>query len=228
MMQTRDKGRLHQVLEPSAVWRDPDGDRVADAGMWAQFDRAGLVDRRGRLDADAMDTLAVLGRPGVEYFAIFVERGQHRAALVAGGAGETVVAFRKGENVELSSIREESPPSALMRQLPDMPPAPVASLNVRMNDMAAGRPASSSNAARDARVLARLGAQRLVGQGELYAGIRDHHGRYRVTDNPIRYHDLRSGRVLVVCSPGYLSVAPATKRLLLTHLIKAHETLADN
>jgi hypothetical protein len=36
--------------------------------------------------------------------------------------------------------------------------------------------------------------------------------------HPIRYQDYATGRVLVVLTDGYLSLAPATKRVLLNSL----------
>lgn len=233
MMSTRGVGRLHPVLEPMAAWRDPDGDNLANTAMWSEFESAGWLDQRGGLDGDVLDTLAVLGRPSVEYFAIFTEKNKRYSALVADGPGETVIAFRDGDVVELTTVHDESLPATLMRQLSDLPPARIDALNVRVDQLtaAAGPDAddtwmnSGSRSVEEARKLAVIARQPLIGQGELYAGIRDQVGRYRVTDNPVRYHDLRSGRVLVSCSPGYLSVAPATKKLLLAHLVDAHAML---
>ena len=66
--------------------------------------------------------------------------------------------------------------------------------------------------------------QQLLGQGELYVARRDSFGRRAVSD-PIRYQDYAFGRVLVVLTTGYLSVAPGPKTLLLAKLEDAERAL---
>ena len=121
----------------------------------------------------------------------------------------------------------------MLRQIPDARPAPIEPLNVRLSDLAGMRTdgdIASTNgtyAASDARTVGLLIKRRLIGQGELYVGIRDHYGRRRISA-PIRYQDYKPGRVVVVVASGFFSVAPATKKLLLDRLRSAQQTFADS
>jgi hypothetical protein len=198
MLHTQRLGRPHRVLYAEPVWTDDD--RTAEAAMWAEF---------GQVDGDLLDTLSVLARPTTEYFAWFTEHGRQYGVLVAQAGGESVLAYRDGDDVTIRALdRTESLPMALMRQLPDAPPAPIDAVNIRLDG--GQRP-------QDTAKLAALAQQQPTGQGELYAGARDRQGHYVVT-NPIRYQDYPTGRVLVVLTDDHLSLAPATKRVLLTSL----------
>lgn len=220
MITAQGLGKPHAVLEHPTRWREPDD---VESEMWVEFSRAGLTDGTRRLHTEALESLIVLARPSVEYFVFFTDRhGVSPAALVAGGRTEGVLAYRVGDRVELSSVRHGSLLATLMRQLPDMPAARIESLNVRTDHLA------DASGHRDAAALLRLADEhRLVGQGEFYAGVRDHHGRYLVTRTPLYYQDLdRLGRVLLVHTPGYLSVLGATKTVLVRHLHQAWRDLS--
>jgi hypothetical protein len=214
-------GIPHPVLEQAASWCEP---HDTGAAMWAEFSRVGLTDGPRRLDGEALESLAVLGRPSAEYFVFCTDRdGVSPAALVAGGRTEGVLAYRIGDRVELSSVRHGSFLAALMRQVPDAPAARIDSLNVRTDHLAA---VGDRAGGRDAAALLRLTERRMVGQGELYAGLRDHHGRHQVTRTPLYYQDLDGlGRVLLVHTPGYLTVLGATKTVLVRHLRQAWRDL---
>lgn len=228
MMATQRLGPPHLAIKAAPVYLNLDQDRDADAAMWAGFAALELVDQRGRLDGDALDMLGLLSRPATEYFAHFTENSQRFSALVAGGGSTGVLAFRAGDIVELRALSQESLPETLLRQLPDSAPATVDSLNVRLADLRDRARADDSPGARDGWGLRRLTEEPIIGQGELYVGIRDYRGEYTSTvDDPIRYEDRASGRVMVTLSRGYLSVAPATKRLLLDRLNEAHRGLTE-
>jgi hypothetical protein len=211
-------GELPVLIQPNPVWLDPEGDREASAAMWTEFAEVDLLDRRGRLDGDVLDTLHVLARPSVEHAAVFTADERQDSVVLATQGEETVVAYREGEAVTLTSLRHPSLPETLLRQLPDARPAPIGNVNVRVADDTSDR--------EQARTLNALAKARLVGQGELYVGVRDHYGRHRISA-PIRYHDYKIGRVVVVTGGGYLSVAPASKKLLLARLLDAHRALVD-
>jgi hypothetical protein len=200
MLHTQRLGRPHHVLYAEPVWTDDD--HTADTAMWAEF---------GQVDGDLLDTLSVLARPTTEYFAWFTEHGQQYGVLVAQAAGESVLAHRDGDNITIHTLdRTESPPMALIRQLPDAQPAPIDAVNIRLD---------SGQRTHDTAKLAALAQQQPTGQGELYAGARDYQGHYVVNNtHPIRYQDYATGRVLVVLTDDYLSLAPATKRVLLNSL----------
>lgn len=218
---------VQRLPEPNAAirdldaWRDPDTDREANHAMWQEFAHYGLVDGQGRLNAGALDTLSILARPKTEHIACFSRRGVWRTVLVASGTSEMVIALRKKDRVALRSVRGESATGTLVRELPDAPPARIRSLNVRIDGAD-----QSEHGQRDTLKLLDLARERLLAQGELSVGVRDHRGTYRHThDNPIRYADYPSGRVLITLAEGYLSVAPATKTLLAERLTEAQRGL---
>ncbi|HYS40207.1 MAG TPA: ESX secretion-associated protein EspG [Pseudonocardiaceae bacterium] len=224
MLRAQGIGELPVAIRPGAVWRDPDGEREAEAAALAEFREIRWVDRGSRLDGDALDSLHVLARPGVEYTAILVHAERQDAVVVAGRGDEAVIAYREGDAVTLSCLRHQSLPETLLRQIPDARPAPIDALNARVADMDARN--GEADPVGDARMLARLGRRRLVGQGELSVATRDHYGRRQVS-GPIRYQDYKFGRVVIVVSGGYVSVAPATKTLLLARLREAHRALIE-
>jgi len=232
MLRTQNIGEPPLVIRPDAVWTDRAGDRAAEATAWAEFREIQWVDQRGHLDGEALDSLHALVRPSVEYSAVLVADGRQTCVVVAGHGDQAVIAYRQGEAVTLSLVRHQSLPETLLRQIPDARPAPIEAVNVRLSDLAAMRPDGAGlggnglRSASDTQTLGLLMKRRLVGQGELYVGVRDHFGR-RQTSAPVRYQDYKPGRVVVVVGGGYLSVAPATKRLLLTRLQQAHRALTD-
>jgi hypothetical protein len=217
LLRVHSTGELPVAIRPGAVWTDDAGDREAQAAAWTEFREVRWVDGRGLLADDAADCLDVLGRPSVEYTAIVARDGRQDSIVLAGRGDVGVLAVRKGDAVTLTPVRHRAPAETLLRQVPDVPPAPVDALNVRIADAATG-------STPDARLLADLGRRPLVGQGELYVAVRDRHGRRQLSP-PLRYQDYRIGRVVVVAADGYLSVAPGTKSLLLTRLREAHHEL---
>lgn len=219
MVQTERLGPLHPVLYRMPVWVDEDADSAADEATRREFARAGWLDRHGRLTGDGLDRLAVLARPETEYAAWFTSRKRTYSTLVASSGGGALVAYRDGDRVELRGLESnESLSMALMRQLPDRPAARVDALNV---------PLDGGDRTDDARKLAQLARATLIGQGEVYVGVRDWQRRYHAnTANPIRFHDYhRLGRVLLTMSPGYLSVAPCSKSVLRRRVEEIHRDL---
>ena len=210
MLRAQGIGELPVAIRPGAVWHDPDGDREAEAAAWTEFREVGWVDRHGRLDGDVLDSLHVVAHPVVEYTAIIALAGRRHSVVVAARGDDGIVINRKGGAVTLSELRHQSLPETLLRQVPDASPAPIDALNVRLTN---------------AQALTTLSRRPLLGQGELYVGVRDHYGRHRVSA-PIRYQDYDIGRVVVVTSDDYISVAPATKALLLTRLRETHQAMA--
>jgi hypothetical protein len=211
MLRAQGIGELPVAIRPGAVWHDPDGDRDAVAAAWTEFREIGWVDRHGQLVGEALDNLHVVAHPVVEYTAIAARDGRQRAVVVAAQGGDGMLVCRDGGAVTLSALRHQSLPETLLRQIPDARPAPIDALNVRLADAATG--------------LAVLGRRKPIGQGELYVAVHDqHYGRRRVS-TPIRYQDYQIGRVVVVLSGEYISVAPATKALLLGRLRETYRAM---
>jgi hypothetical protein len=213
MLRVHEAGELPVAIAPDPVWSDAESDRAAVGTAWGEFAEVGLVSRPGRLDGDALDTLQVLARPSVEYTAIMVRNGRQGSVVVAGLGDEAVIARRAGRAVTLTSAPYRSLPDALVQRIPDRRPAPIDAVNVRTGDQRCDSP--------DFHTLAYLSSQRLIGQGELYVAVRNAYGR-RQRSGPVRYQDYGVGRVVVVVSGGYLSVAPATKLLLRDRLRAAY------
>lgn len=232
VLRAQEIGEPPVLVQPNLVWTDPEADRKADAAKWTEFAEVGLVDRRGRLDGDVLDTLHVLARPSVEYQVVFTTGGRENRVVIAVRGDEAVLAYREGNAVTLTSLRRAPVAETLLRQIPDARPAPIGTLNVRVTDLASLKNreddpfGDAGSTAQQAHALAILAKARLLGQGELYVGVRDHSGRRQLSP-PIRYQDYKVGRVVIITDAGYLSVAPASKQQLLTRLRDAHQALAD-
>jgi EspG family len=230
VMRTQRCGELPLALRPAPLATDSAADRADEAAAWAEFGEVGWLDRRGRLDSDVLDSLHVVAYPSVEYTAVFAHDGRQDTAVVATRATDAVLLYREGDAVTVTLMRHGSWPETLLRQIPDARPASVDAVSIRTTDFAVASPGADpfgddrSPTGHAARTLARLNRRHLVGQGELYVSIRDHYRRAR-RSQPIRYQDYRIGRVVVVSAGGYLSVAPASKTLLLSRLHDAHRDL---
>ncbi|TCO62934.1 ESX secretion-associated protein EspG [Actinocrispum wychmicini] len=229
MLRIHRVGELPIVLQPDPTWNDPTADQHAAEAAWQEFTKVGLARRSGRLDGDTVDTLHVLARPSVEYLAVVLGEDYQDGVVVAARGDETVIAYRAGETVTLTSVRAASGPETLLRQIPDAPPAPIEAVNVPVNGLAEEARdsfADASSAARDSRTMAMLRRQQVVCQGELYVGVRDAYGRYRRSP-AVQFQDYPAGRVLVVISGGYLSIVPATKVVLRDRLRAAYRELVQ-
>lgn len=220
LLHSQGLGELPLLIRPEPVWDDVDEQRAVDAAALAELGRLRWADRLGHVDGDVVDWLRVLGHAPVEYGAVFEVDGAQYRVVVAAAGNDAVLAHCDGPMVDVVFLRDEFLPEILLRQLPDVPPAATPSVNMRRSDIN-----SAEVFTRDGQALAKLVHQDLYGMGELYVGIRDRYGR-RMISPPIRYQDYAIGRVLVVVSNGYLSVAPASKRLLLDRLHEARTALA--
>jgi hypothetical protein len=221
--------RLHgfDVPHPVIQERQPISadDGTADEALWAECRELDFVDSHGRLTGGVVDTLAVLARASVEYFAWFTENnGPVIGVLVAGLGEEAVIVVGGIQRVRLTGTRNVGLAETLVRLLASVPPARIDAVNLRL--AAVPGAADSAGALVDARphvekdhtTVRALVAQPAVGFGELYVAVRDQDGIRVATDEPIRYRDTRTGRVLIHSGDGYLSVAPATEKLLVERL----------
>lgn len=233
MLRAQGLGGVHPVVTDVPVFLDAEGQRAADAAMWQEFREVGLIDRHGRLGARALDSLAVLSRPGVEYFAVFTDCGVQRAVLVAALGKEAVVVVRAGDAVTLTSMSNRSLPETLVSYLPRVRPARVPAANVRLAELDVVRDDTgvvlvdpSPGTQHDAALVQMLRGQAAIGMGELYVATRDRWGHRAVLADPILYRDSRVGRILVRYAGDYLSIAPATSALLVQRLHEAYRDLA--
>jgi len=212
------------IIEPEPVLRqDTDPSRLDTA----EYARLGWVNRRGLIAGDVLDTLSVVAHPRVEYYGWFSYHAGMRSVLVACGDSEAVLVYRDGDMLTVDSLRpNESSTYALVRELPDHPPAKLDAVNVRLADLDPDNEwAVDARTRDDARKLRFHAEQDTIGLGELWVAIRDHHRTRRVCPFPVRYRDVQAGRMLVSDAGGYASIAPATKELLRTRLEQAYREL---
>jgi hypothetical protein len=232
MLRLQELGSPQVVIQPEVTWEGPDRDPARDAAAWAEFAAAGLVDRPGRLDAEATAALAVLGRASVEYFGwLSTESGQTGGILVAALGREAVWVVRRRDRLRLESIATSGLVESFVDALAGPPPARIDAVNVRTSDLRdraatdgllPGLPSGS----RDAAVVHALLAQPVTGLGELYVAARDRRGRYRMSEQPVRYRDTAAGRVMIIISGDHVSIAPGTNAVLTERLRRVYQEVS--
>lgn len=223
-------GELHLALAPSARWLPKDIGRNADQLARAEFARLGLMDRRGRLDAEVEATFAVLCRARLEYFG-WLHDGETTIGVLSAAIGrEAVLAIRHGMEVVLTQNHPDRLAEALVDQAPDLRPGRVQPLMVREADLMAapgGRVRSPSgvgsrSASFEVRQIQQIARYPLIGSGELHVAVRDSLGRRTVVRDPLRYADTTIGRVFTmivdVAGDRRIRVASATKADLVDRL----------
>lgn len=213
-------GELPLLLRPEPTWASDDEQLQADIVAQAELRRLGWVDQRGRVDLDVLDNLQLLGHPLIEYGALFQLDGLRYGVAITAVGDNAVLARSDGSMIQLAFLRDQFLPGILLRQLPEVSPATVPAVNVRRADVSA-----TDTFGHDGRALRQITEQELLSAGELYVSARDRYGRHRVSP-VIRYLDYPIGRVLVVVSHDYLSIAPASRELLLARLGEACAAVA--
>jgi hypothetical protein len=204
VVHARQLGELPVLLRPDPIWTDEEMDQRA---------------RAVQLDEDTIEGLYALTHPVIEYGAVLRVAGEQRSVFVAERGRQMVVAERAGDLVTMTVVRDRSAVAELVGHIPDAIPATVDVVNVRQSELAAcggdarGFDVSLGSRERDLRTVAALIDRSLVGQGELYVGVRDQFARVALS-KPVRYQDYDLGRVLVVVADGFVSLAPATKATL--------------
>jgi hypothetical protein len=236
-------GEPHITLAPDAMWLDSEEEDQAARAAEQELTRYGLIGPRG-LDVELLDSLAVLVRPKVEFYAWFHAGDTLRAVLSAAIGREALHAVRVGEQITLRQIKSNELVDALLAELPDTAPLRFQSISLPLSEVRAAlnRPAEGSyprnagtpNAAPDIRLLQRLMNMPVSGTGQLFAAVRDELGRRRRVQHPIRVVDTNQGRLQNVTTgkPGgesWVVVAPAGRAALADRLHTMHkELLADS
>lgn len=197
-------GEPHLTLAPRPTWRPRAARDDLAAARYAELVAAGLVDGRGRVDAELTASLAVLCSPGVEYYGWVHGEGRTIALLAAAIGHEAVLAVRDDELVSVVQVSAQRLPERLVERLPDVPPAGGEPVDVLRSELAAAadgwqstgsgvgiRPAGSG-----VRLARRIAELPTTGGGELYVAQRDGGGRRRCTVEPLRFADTGTGRWL--------------------------------
>jgi hypothetical protein len=215
-------GELPLAIRPDALWADLTALRERRASAWQELREAGWINSHGHVNDYLLDALRLLAQPTMVYTGIFAYQGHQDSLVLATRNGNAVLASRRDQTVSLAVQRGVSLAETVVRQIPHQAPARVTSFTISLDEVVHGNALTADRGA--AGELAALARQRLVGQGELYVSTRDYYGRRRAS-GPIRYQDYEIGRVLVVVSDGYLSVAPAAPALLVDRLAEAQRML---
>jgi ESX secretion-associated protein EspG len=237
MLRMLELGSPQVVIQPVVTWEEPDQGLAGDAVVWAEFAAAGLVQGPGRLTADVVDTLAVLGQASVEYFGwLSTEPGRADGVLAAALDQEAVYVVRRRDRVRLASIAATGLVETFVDSLSGPPPARIDAVNVRTGDLhRVDHPATSDGLlvpalpadGRDAAVVRGLLALPVTGLGELYVAARDDRGRYRVSEQPVWYRDTTAGRVMIIVSGEHVSIAPGTGAVLTERLRRVYREVTE-
>lgn len=215
VVHARQLGELPVLLRPDPIWTDEDVDPLA---------------RTVQIDEDTVEGLHILTHPEVEYGAVIRIGIRYRSVFVAERGRHLVVAERTGDLLEMTIVRDRSASAELLRRIPDATPATIDAVNLRRSELislnrdALGFERGVGLRERDLRTVATLLDRSLVGQGELYVGAHDQFARSAFSE-PVRYQDYDLGRVLVVISSDFVSLAPATKSALTSRLAEERQRI---
>ncbi|MFC4855080.1 ESX secretion-associated protein EspG [Actinophytocola glycyrrhizae] len=232
-------GDLHVTLKPMAVWRPKADQSRLETEARNEFQRLGLLDRRGRVEVEVAASMAVLTRAGAEFYG-WINEGDDTKGVLAGAIGrEAILAVREGAMVTITQIRPETLPNALVAQTPDVPPSRGEAVSVLRSDMlatVAGRQRTAAGvgmrpAPPEVRIVQQVIAQPTTGSGELYVAVRDRMGRRTPVRAPLRYADTPTGRWLnhmtAVEGDERILVAPASRSDLAGRLQEMHRNLTS-
>jgi hypothetical protein len=231
-------GELHVTLRPLGVWRPQADEERVESEVRAQFLRAGLLDSRGRLDAELTASLTVLCRPGAEFYGWINEGDKTRGVLAAAVGREAILAIRDGDEIMMNQIRPESLPQVLVAQTADVLPARGEAHNILRSEALAsvgGRSRTEAGvgsrlAPPEVRAVQQIAERPVTGGGELYVAVRDRMSRRRAVAYPLRYADTTSGRWLNHMTDAgggehRVLVAPASRADLVRRLQEMYRAL---
>ncbi len=233
-------GDLHVTLKPQPLWRRKADQNRLETEARNEFQRLGLLDRRGRVEVEIAASLAVLCRAGAEFYG-WINEGDDTKGVLAGAIGrEAILAVREAATVTITQIRPEALPNALVAQTPEVGPSRGEAVSVLRSDMLApvgGRQRTAAGvgmrpAPPEVRIVQQVIAQPTTGAGELYVAVRDRMGRRTSCRSPLRYADTAGGRWLNHMTPAgdgdeRVLVAPATRADLIGRLQEMHRNLTS-
>ena len=232
-------GELHVTLKPAGVWRPQQLEHEEETAARAEFARTGLFDRHGRLDIELVASLAVLCRPGAEFYGWITKDGHTVAVLAAAIGREAILAVRDGDSVSLTQIRPETLPEALVAQTPEVPPGRGEAFSLMQADALAsvgGRQRTEAGvgtrpAGTEVRLAQKIAELPTTGGGQLSVAFRDSLGRRRSSPHPLRFADTSAGRWLNLMTPinaneNRILIAPASRRDLVVRLQEMHRSLS--
>lgn len=224
-------GELHITLAPTTSWAPREAEQAADDQARAEIARLGLIDRRGRLDADLEASLTLLCKPRAEFYG-WINEGDNTIGVLAAATGrDAILAVRNGDTAYLTQAEPERLPELLVAQTPEVAPARGQAITVALADMRqapTGRMTvgvGTRQGSAESRLAERIMETPTTGGGQLYTAVRDSMGRRLSVDHPLRYADTIHGRWLnltVAGSEPRVIIAPADRRALVGRLHDMH------
>ncbi|RLK59791.1 ESX secretion-associated protein EspG [Actinokineospora cianjurensis] len=220
-------GELHVTLAPVPSWIPVAEERARDAEALVELGKLGLVDRRERVDADLVATVALLCRARVE-FSGWVTSGEKTVGVLAAASGrDAVLAVRQHNTVHLRQISPDRLPDSVVEQLPDLPPGRGRAVTVGPPEPSERHYTTKARKDPELALAQRIAELPTTGGGQLSVAARDHANRRTAAPHPLRYADSTRGRWLNLVLPGdRLIIAPAAKADLATRLRDMRKALA--
>lgn len=227
-------GPLHLALQPEPRWLPEEEQTATDSTLDDVLAEAGLLDGRGRVDAEFLDLLPLLTAAEVEYYGWFTQPGSGEtwSALAAGRGLEGLLAVRAGDWVALTRVSRRHLAGELAEQLPDRLPGGGSPWTIRAIDLedSGRRGVTDRSMPADVREVVKVVQRPVHGSGELYAAQRDDLGRYTRLDAPLHYVDTDWGRYLNYTTgtgdEAAIHIAPATPAVLARMLEQLRASLS--
>ncbi|QFU94134.1 ESX secretion-associated protein EspG [Amycolatopsis sp. YIM 10] len=159
-----------------------------------------LANKGKRFTGDFEDTLHLLNRPPIEYFAHVRTSDESYEILVAGHDRTAVVAVRQDERVWLKPYRGKNTAALLVDHLPDFPAANFTPFTVPRHEITepntvTGIYDEKRTRSPEVKELEEIFSVPEYGSGLLHAAKRDHRGNRRQAPVGLSYLDIDAGRV---------------------------------
>ncbi|MDV6013720.1 ESX secretion-associated protein EspG [Haloechinothrix sp. LS1_15] len=198
-------GEPHVTLLGGDRWYPPEAARERDVRVLRELAEQGLTSGN-RASDDFRDTLVTMQRPAVEYYTIASIGESTKTVRTVSHGRDALLIIQEGQRIDISPIPAEQLGVRLVTALPETPAARIHSTNCATADLDAaekGEAFGSDASSRDAKRMKRFLDQDRSAAGQLYAAIRDGHGRRYVNRTPVPcWIDTNSGRALLSVSEG--------------------------
>lgn len=205
-------GEPHITLVGGEQWYPPEQrGQLVDAAH-EELAALGLF-QRGRIDEGFLDTVRLLQRPSVEYYA-FCRVSDKPSSVRAAFAGERgIVAVSDALTLRLLPTEPFRAALDAAHQLPDTPPAALHSLSCALIDyeaIARGETLRGTASVADAKRALTWLKKPWTGSGQMYAAIRDYSGRRVRSEERAYWFDTSDGRFVAhVDRSGWLRILGA-------------------
>lgn len=235
VLRAQNLGEPHITLRDSAMWFPPEERRAVADAAWSEFAEQGLLDKRGRLTDEVADWLPLLVTARREFYGWVTVGNETTALLVAVTDNDALLAASQHDEVRIVGVPAENPAETLLAELPPAGVPHGQSISVYRSDLPGyGGSATGGAVIRNRATAVRPEVERFVklaqepatALGELYVAVRGHLGRRKSLAEPIRFRDTAEGRRMISVENEFISVIPATPRLMTDRLYEAARHLA--